>query len=90
MVSLLDGVSWNNLVEKPAPAPESCGGVLVMPGQPSTSYLYQKLTNAMPCSGAQMPLGEFASLPLPDCAVAIVRAWIEEGAPPPGGDAGID
>jgi hypothetical protein len=38
----------------------------------------------------QMPIGEFASNPLPDCVVAIVRAWIAEGAPGPASDAGTD
>jgi hypothetical protein len=90
MVDLLAGASWGNLVQKPAPAPDSCGGVLVVPGQPSTSYLFEKLTNARPCYGQQMPLGEFASIPLPDCVVEIVRTWIEEGAPPPETDAGTE
>ncbi|HXI58610.1 MAG TPA: hypothetical protein VNO55_21225, partial [Polyangia bacterium] len=83
MVNLSTGESWNNLVQKVAPAPDSCGGVLVVPGAASSSYLFQKLTNAVPCYGQQMPLGEFASLPLPACVVAIVREWIQEGAPPP-------
>jgi hypothetical protein len=90
MVSLSTGVSWANLVQQPPPAPESCGGVLVVPGQPESSYLYQKLSSPTPCYGMQMPIGEFTSDPLPDCVVAIVRAWIAEGAPGPAGDAGAD
>jgi len=90
MVNLLPGSSWSDLVGKPAPAPDSCGGALVVPGQPSASYLFQKLTTATPCYGFQMPLGEFASLPLPACVTAIVGAWIAEGAPPPAGDAGTN
>jgi hypothetical protein len=88
MVNLSAGASWNDLVQNPTPTPESCGGVLVVPGQPSMSYLFEKLTNATPCYGRQMPMGEFASNPLPDCVSEIVRAWIEEGAPPPPSDAG--
>jgi hypothetical protein len=90
MVSLLAGDSWSNVVNQPAPAPETCGGTLVVPGKPDESYLYQKLSSPTPCYGSQMPLGEFSSNPLPDCVVAIVRAWIAEGAPGPAGDAGAD
>jgi hypothetical protein len=89
-VSLLPGVSWANLVGRPAPATEACGGVLVVPGDPGASYLYQKLTSATPCSGTRMPAGEFGPVPLPDCVIAIVRDWIAEGAPGPSGDAGAD
>jgi hypothetical protein len=89
-VNLSAGSSWNELIQKAAPAPESCGGVLVVPGQPSMSYLFEKLSNAKPCFGAQMPMGEFESNPLPACVIDIVRAWIEEGAPPPTSDAGAD
>jgi hypothetical protein len=64
--------------------------MLVVPGKPDESYLYQKLSSPTPCSGSQMPLGEFVSDPLPDCVVAIVRAWISEGAPGPAVDAGAD
>jgi hypothetical protein len=90
MVSLAAPASWGNIVGMPPPAPETCGGVLVVPGNPDASYLYQKLSSATPCYGSQMPIGEFTSNPLPDCVVAIVRAWIAEGAPGPGGDAGAD
>jgi hypothetical protein len=37
-----------------------------------------------------MPMGEFESSPLPACVIDIVRAWIEEGAPPPSSDAAAD
>jgi hypothetical protein len=84
------GVSWGNLVQQPAPPSESCGGVLVVPGDPASSYLYQKLTSATPCYGTQMPAGEFGPQPLPACVTAIVRDWIAEGAPAPTGDAGTD
>ena len=88
MVDLTSGVSWANVVERQAPPPDSCGGILVVPGHPEMSYLYLKLSKPTPCYGMQMPIGEFASNPLPDCVVAIVRAWIGEGAPGAGGDAG--
>jgi hypothetical protein len=90
MVDLAPAVAWSGLVGQPAPAPDTCGGTLVVPGDPDTSYLYQKLSSATPCYGEQMPLGDFGPKPLPDCVVAIVRAWIAEGAPGPGVDAGVD
>jgi hypothetical protein len=89
-VNLTSGVSWGDLVRQPAPAPETCGGLLVVPGQPSASYLLQKLSVASPCYGEQMPLSDFGSQPLPDCVVAIVEAWIAEGAPGPDADGGAD
>ncbi len=78
---LQDGVSWNNLVNHAAPAAESCGGILVVPGDSSASYLFQKLSSSSPCSGLQMPRGELGSEPLPGCVIALIATWIEEGAP---------
>jgi hypothetical protein len=89
-VDLEMGVSWADLVQQPAPAPETCGGTLVVPGQPTASYLFQKLSAPTPCYGEQMPLSDFGSAPLPDCVVGVVQAWIAEGAPGPTGDAGAD
>lgn len=85
---LEDGLSWGNLVNHPAPAAESCGGTLVVPENPSESYLYQKLTNPSPCSGEQMPRGELAPNPLPACVIAIVEAWISGGAAGPAPNSG--
>ena len=87
---LTAGVSWPNIVGSPAPPSESCGGTLVVPGDPDASYLYQKLSNDHPCSGMRMPRGEFGSEPLQDCVTAIVREWIAAGAPGPGSDAAVD
>jgi len=77
-------VAWNNLVNQAAPAAESCGGTLVVPGNPSASFLFQKLASPSPCSGLQMPRGELGSEPLPACVVDLISRWIEEGAPGPG------
>jgi hypothetical protein len=90
MLDLTAGSSRNNLVNQPAPAPDSCGGILVAPGDPTGSYLYQKLSSATPCYGAQMPLGEFFSNPLPACVIAMVSRWIAEGAPGSAPDGGGD
>jgi len=76
--------SYAHIVGHAVPTVESCGGTLVVPGDPASSYLYQKLTVSHPCAGAQMPLDEFfMSQPLPDCMTAIVRDWIQAGAQPP-------
>jgi len=87
-LNLTAGMSWNDLVGQAAPAPDSCGGTLVVPGDPNDSYLYVKLASPTPCYGSQMPLGEFVSEPLPSCVVAMVGRWIEEGAPSSGADGG--
>ena len=89
-LDLSPGVAWDHLVGKPAPASESCGGTLVVPGDAEGSYLYEKLSNDHPCSGLRMPRTEFASGALPDCLIALVRSWIMTGAPGPGSDAGVD
>lgn len=51
----------------------------VQPGDSTHSYLYEKITSAQPASGSQMPLG---SNPLPSDQIALIKAWIDEGAPP--------
>jgi hypothetical protein len=90
-LDLSQGHAWADVVGQPAPRAESCGGTLVVPGNPDASYLYQKLSSSHPCSGQQMPLAaEIFSNPLPDCVVALVRAWIAAGAPGPAGDASAD
>ena len=57
-----------------------------MPGDPSASYLYQKLTDPSPCSGSQMPRTDLLPDPLPACVTALVAAWIAEGAIGPSTD----
>lgn len=83
-LDLTDGQSYANLVGHPAPASESCGGVLVVPGSPDTSYLYLKLSNPHPCVGLQMPRTDIYSIPLPQCLQQLVRDWITAGASPEG------
>ena len=58
-----------------ASASADCGGsMLVVPGDPGGSLLYQKLGDAPPC-GSQMPL---AAEPLSDDDMECVRGWIQE------------
>lgn len=83
-LDLTAGTAYANLVAQPAPASESCGGVLVVPGSPEASYLYIKLSNAHPCSGQQMPRTDIYSIPLPQCLQQLVRDWIAGGARPAG------
>jgi hypothetical protein len=84
------GVSWTDLVNRPAPAAESCGGILVVPGDATASYLFQKLSSATPCDGSQMPRGDLFPDPLPACVVAMVEQWITKGAPNSSRDGGTD
>jgi hypothetical protein len=85
-LDLSRGLSYAHTVGHAVPPAESCGGTLVVPGDPASSYVYQKLTLSHPCAGAQMPLDElFISQPLPDCVTSIVRDWIQAGAQPPAG-----
>jgi hypothetical protein len=87
-LNLTSGAAWADLVNRPAPAAEACGGTLVVPGDPNASYLYQKLTSPHPCSGSQMPRTSLFPNPLPSCVIALISTWIAEGAPAPIGDAG--
>ncbi|HEY6177934.1 MAG TPA: hypothetical protein VIX73_25945 [Kofleriaceae bacterium] len=52
--------------------------VIVKPGDPSSSYLVEKLLGAGMCSGARMPL---RGTPLSDADMATIEAWICQGAP---------
>ena len=49
----------------------------VMPGDPSNSYLYRKITGAG-ITGDRMPLNQ---PPLSEAQIALVRDWIRRGAP---------
>lgn len=79
-LNLQPGNSWPALVNQPAPSSEACGGTLVVPGNTSASYLYQKLISPSPCSGSQMPRTDLLPAPLPGCLTALVAAWIAQGA----------
>jgi hypothetical protein len=79
-LDLRPGHAWANIVGRPPPPWESCGGTLVVPSDPDHSYLYQKLSTANPCSGGQMPRSDLAAYPLPDCVIKMVHDWIAAGA----------
>jgi hypothetical protein len=86
-LDLAPTVAYANLVgvvahdyTDPATA-DSCGGLLVDPGKPDTSYLLQKLSTPAPCAGSQMPLTELGgSAPLDTCEQTLVHDWIAAGA----------
>lgn len=66
--------SYANLVG--VASSESPGVLRVNPGNPSSSYLIQKLEGTATV-GAQMPLG---GTPLPGSAITVIRQWITDGA----------
>ena len=51
--------------------------VIVKPGDPSASYLVDKLLGVSMCTGARMPL---RGTPLSDASMATIEAWICQGA----------
>ena len=78
-MNLTASSAYGALVNKPAT--ETCGGVLVTPGDPSKSYLYAKLTQDTPCDGARMPhQGMILTPPLPADQIAVFETWIRDGA----------
>jgi hypothetical protein len=73
--------AYADLVNKRAT--ETCGGILVVPGSPATSYLYAKVSQDMPCDGQRMPhQGMIRTLPLPADEIATIESWIQGGALP--------
>ena len=84
-LDLLPQVSYGNLVGVAAPnyadpaTDESCGGLLVTPGDPDASYLFHKVATT-PCAGSPMPLSEVGVSPLEPCAQTLIHDWIALGA----------
>jgi hypothetical protein len=66
------------------PADETCGGTLVVPGDPGSSYLVKKLTQDPPCDGMHMPrpFEVIMAPPLTAAQLATIANWIAAGAPP--------
>ena len=56
-----------------APSGSCKSEILVVPGDPDSSFLYDKLRSTKPRCGARMPYG---IEPLPDSALDCVRRWI--------------
>lgn len=78
---LENGASHAALVNVPAVNFDAMnnGLVRVEPGEPAASFLYIKLTGPTLPQGSRMPMGQ---PPLADNLIALVRAWIEQGANP--------
>lgn len=53
-------------------------GELVVAGQPGQSFLWEKISSAVPPAGARMPIGAPA---LSNADLTTIREWIEGGAP---------
>ena len=61
-----------------APADECCNQrELISPGHPERSYLVDKLQGQRLCYGTRMPQNRG---PLPDAELAVIQAWICQGA----------
>jgi hypothetical protein len=60
------------------PSAEVPSVLRVKPGDPTDSYLIQKLTNASGIVGVQMPFG---GPYLPQTTIAFIQQWISNGAP---------
>lgn len=73
----LDAPAHAKLVNVKAHGAGATDLTLVVPGKPEASYLYQKLTQASPRVGAQMPNN---GDPLDDARLGLVHDWIAAGA----------
>jgi len=74
---LLDGRSYNNLVGRGSTG--KAGETLVVPGDPSNSYIVKKLEGAADIAGQRMPRGTGPFLT--SGQISVIRRWIEIGAP---------
>ena len=78
--------SWKSLVDRTASSRGVCAtfsGSLVVPGDPDSSLLLEKIDSLGPSCGSVMPFG--ATELIPQGARAAIREWIEAGALPPAG-----
>jgi hypothetical protein len=64
------------------PADQTCGGTRVVPFDSTKSYLYHKVNDAAPCSGARMPHKQEVgpAIVLSTAELETIRAWIDGGA----------
>jgi hypothetical protein len=71
----LGGSVWSRIVNKPSN--KLPGRMLIVPGNPEASYLYEKIASNAPASGVRMP---YQNPPLDPGIIAAVREWIRAGA----------
>jgi len=72
----LAGDPYSALVGKPSVGKP--GAILVIPGDPESSYLYQKLEGTAGIAGLRMPRNGPPFLT--DGQIEVIERWIEEGA----------
>ena len=75
-LDLSSGAGYDELVDRPST--QCAGRLLVEPGNPGDSYLYDKLLGVDLCSGTAMP----KNAPLAGSEIDTVEAWICGGALP--------
>jgi hypothetical protein len=75
-LTLTDGQSYGQLVNRASAFKP--GATRVVPGDPSNSYLVQKLEGASGLVGDRMPVG---GPYLTADQVSVIREWIQRGAP---------
>ena len=76
-LNLKSGTAFSQLVNVTSTG--KAGAVRVIPGDPSGSYLIQKLEGAADIVGLRMPRN--GPPYLTDAQVALIRQWIQNGAP---------
>jgi hypothetical protein len=75
-MNLQSAQAYANIVN--VAAGEKAGFMRIKPGDPASSYLFQKVTGAPGIIGSRMPLG---GSPLPASSIELLRQWILAGAP---------
>lgn len=71
---LVEGLAWGDLVGQPSS--QLPGPILVVPGQPTNSYVVMKLNGVAGIYGAPMPYGG----DLHPTLITLVEKWISDGA----------
>jgi hypothetical protein len=72
----LSGDAYSALVNRPSSFKQ--GAILVVPGDPESSYFYQKLEGSAGIVGLRMPRN--GPPYLTDGQIQVIERWIEEGA----------
>jgi len=78
-LNLKSGVAISNLVNVACVCPGHASVMRVIPGNPSGSYMIQKLEGQADIVGLRMPRN--GPPYLTDAQVALIRQWIQNGAP---------
>ncbi|HXI28216.1 MAG TPA: hypothetical protein VNG89_07335 [Vicinamibacterales bacterium] len=76
-LNMKSGTAYSQLVSVASTG--KAGAIRVIPGNPSGSYMIQKLEGAADIVGLRMPRN--GPPYLTDAQVALIRQWIQNGAP---------